>query len=56
MTTYWGGPACQKKDVSVQFWLLALFTVALVGLISFAVGQVWSMGEGGAAECYWGGG
>lgn len=44
-TTYWGGPACQKKDVSVQFWLIALFTVALVGLVSFAVGQVWSMGE-----------
>lgn len=44
-TTYWGGPACQKQDVSVQFWLIALFTVGLVGLVSFAVGQVWSMGE-----------
>ena len=45
LTTYWGGPACQKKDVSVQFWLIALFTVGLVGLVSFAVGQVWSMGD-----------
>lgn len=44
-TTYWAGPACQKKDVSVQFWLIALFSVAMVGLVSFAVGQVWSMGE-----------
>lgn len=44
-TTYWGGPACQKKDVSVQFWLIALFSVAMVGLVSFAVGTVWSMGD-----------
>lgn len=44
-TTYWGGPACQKRDVSVQFWLIALFSVAMVGLISFAVGQIWSMGD-----------
>ena len=29
----------------MQFWLIALFTVAMVGLVSFAVGQVWSMGE-----------
>ena len=44
-TTYWGGPACQKKDVSVEFWMIALFSVAMVGLISFAVGSVWSMGD-----------
>ena len=29
-TTHWGGPACQKKDVSAAFWLLAGLTVALV--------------------------
>ena len=44
-TTVWGGPACQKKDVSVQFWLIALFTVGLVFLVSFAVGTVYSMGS-----------
>ena len=44
-TTYWGGPACQKRDVSVQFWLIALFTIAMMGLVSFAVGSVWSMGD-----------
>ena len=44
-TTYWGGPACQKRDVSVQFWLIALFTIAMVGLVSFAVGSVWGMGD-----------
>lgn len=44
-TTVWGGPACQKKDVSVQFWLIALFTVGLIFLVSFAVGTVYSMGS-----------
>lgn len=44
-TTYWGGPACQKRDVSMQFWLIALFTIGMAFLVSFAVGSVWSMGE-----------
>lgn len=44
-TTYWGGPACQKKDVSVEFWMIVLFSVGLVGLVGFAVGSVWGMGE-----------
>ena len=43
-TTYWGGPACQKRDVSFQFWLIVLFTVGLVGLIGFAVGNLVTMG------------
>lgn len=43
-TTHWGGPACQKKDVSMSFWLIALFTVGLVFVVSFAVGQIYSMG------------
>ncbi|PPJ58488.1 hypothetical protein CBER1_05589 [Cercospora berteroae] len=44
-STVWGGPACQKKDVSVEFWLIALFTVAIIGLVSFAVGTIWEMGS-----------
>ena len=44
-TTNWGGPACQKQDVSVAFWLIALFTVGLIFLVSFAVGSVLSMGS-----------
>lgn len=44
-TTQWGGPACQKKDVSMPFWLLAGFTVLLVSLISFGVGQLITMGN-----------
>ncbi|KAK5674783.1 hypothetical protein LTS10_012519 [Elasticomyces elasticus] len=43
-TTYWGGPACQKKDISIQFWMLALFTVAMVFLIMFAIGTLMEMG------------
>lgn len=45
LTTYWSGPACQKKDISVEFWLITLFTIGLVGLVSFAVGNLLNMGE-----------
>lgn len=44
-TTNWGGPACQKKDVVMPFWLLAGFTVILVFLISWGVGLLLSMGN-----------
>ena len=44
-TTVWGGPACQKQDVSMAFWLIALFTVGMIFLVSFAVGSVMSMGS-----------
>lgn len=42
---YWGGAACQKKDVSGPFWLFAIFTVVLVGLVSWAIGMLFSIGE-----------
>lgn len=45
LTTNWGGPACQKKDISVQFWLIALFTVGMMFLVGFAIGEVWGMGD-----------
>nr|OQO15454.1 hypothetical protein B0A51_16794 [Rachicladosporium sp. CCFEE 5018] len=44
-TTTWGGPACQKRDVSVEFWLIVLFTVGLIFVVGFAVGTVWEMGS-----------
>lgn len=44
-TTYWGGPACQKRDVSVPFWMLAGLGTGLVFLVGFAVGEVWGMGK-----------
>lgn len=44
-TTKWGGPACQKKDVSVPFWLLAGFTIAMVTTVSWAIGLMFSIGQ-----------
>lgn len=44
-TMQWGGPACQKKNVVVPFWLLAGFTVLMVFLIGWGIGLLWTMGE-----------
>lgn len=44
-TTKWGGPACQQKDVSVPFWLLAGFTIAMVATVSWAIGLLFSIGQ-----------
>ena len=44
-TTRWAGNMCQKKDVSVPFWLLAGFTVGLVGVTTLAIGMLYSVGE-----------
>ncbi|CAK4033413.1 endoplasmic reticulum membrane [Lecanosticta acicola] len=44
-TTKWGGPACQKKDVSIEFWLIVLFTVGMIFVIGFAIGTIWEMGS-----------
>lgn len=43
--TYWGGGACQKEDVSGPFWLLATFTVVMVGIIGWSIGMMYSIGE-----------
>ncbi|CAK7229150.1 hypothetical protein SEUCBS140593_007149 [Sporothrix eucalyptigena] len=44
-TSSWGGNMCQKKDVSAPFWLITGFSVAIVGIISFAIGLLFSVGE-----------
>lgn len=44
-TIRWGGNMCQKKDVSIPFWLLTGFTIAIVGMITFAIGLLYSVGE-----------
>jgi hypothetical protein len=44
LTTYWGGAACQKRDVSAQFWIIAGFSALLVGLVAWAVGLMFSVG------------
>lgn len=43
--TYWGGPACQKKDISVQFWLFVLTGVTLAFLVSAGIGMLYTMGS-----------
>lgn len=44
-TVYWGGPACQKKDVSVPFFLLAGLSIALVGVVTWGIGLMASIGQ-----------
>lgn len=44
-TTQWGGPSCQKKDVSVPFFLLAGLTIGLVATVSWGVGLLYSIGQ-----------
>ncbi|MCJ1395107.1 hypothetical protein MMC18_007988 [Xylographa bjoerkii] len=44
-TTNWGGPACQKKDVSAPFFLLAGFTIFIVATLSWGIGLMYSIGE-----------
>jgi hypothetical protein len=44
-TTWFGGAACQKKDVAAPFWLLASVTVLLVSIVSMGVGMLFSMGS-----------
>ena len=43
--TYWGGPACQKKDISVQFWLFVGTGVILAFLVASGIGMLYSMGS-----------
>lgn len=44
-TTYWGGPACQKQDVSVPFWLFVTSGVLFAFLISGGIGLLYSVGS-----------
>jgi len=44
-TVHWGGNICQKEDISVEFWLITLFTVTIIGAVTFAIGLLYSVGE-----------
>lgn len=44
-TEHWGGAMCQKKDISVPFWLITGFTVTIIGAISFSIGLLFQVGE-----------
>jgi len=45
VTIYWGGAACSKQDISIQFWLLAGFSILLMGIVGWAIGLMFSIGE-----------
>ncbi|KAM3086107.1 hypothetical protein ACMFMG_000247 [Clarireedia jacksonii] len=40
-----GGAACQKVDVSGPFWLISISSIVLVGLVSWGIGMLYSIGE-----------
>ncbi|OJD35117.1 uncharacterized protein BKCO1_1900016 [Diplodia corticola] len=44
-TTYYGGPACQKKDVVMPFWLFTGFAVAMAFMLSYGIGLLYTMGN-----------
>lgn len=44
-TTFWGGPACQKKDVSSPFFLIAGITIVLVATVAWGIGLLFSIGQ-----------
>lgn len=43
--THWGGATCSKIDVSVPFWLFAGFTIGMLGIVSFALTMLYSVGS-----------
>jgi len=42
--TYWAGNACQKQDISVQFHLILIFTILMIGGITAVIAAMVSMG------------
>jgi hypothetical protein len=44
-TIYFGGPACQKKDIVMPFWLLTGLTIFLTSAIFWGVGLMYSVGS-----------
>lgn len=44
-TVQWGGSACERKDVSMPFFLFAGFGVFMTALVVGAVGMLYGMGS-----------
>jgi hypothetical protein len=42
---HYGGRACQKQDVSSQFWLLLVVSIFLIGIVSAGIGMLFGIGE-----------
>ncbi|QDS67799.1 hypothetical protein FKW77_006908 [Venturia effusa] len=43
-TTKFGGPACNKKDVVMPFWLIGGSSVLLIFIVAWGMGLLYSMG------------
>ncbi|KAK6533133.1 hypothetical protein TWF281_007288 [Arthrobotrys megalospora] len=44
-TTYWGGNACQKKDISVPFVLFVTFTIGMLLAVGWTINKMIDMGN-----------
>lgn len=42
---HWGGPACQKKDISSPFFLIAGVSILAIVMVGSAVGMLFGMGQ-----------
>ncbi|RAL60473.1 hypothetical protein DID88_000248 [Monilinia fructigena] len=40
-----GGSACQKTDISGPFWLIFISSLVLVGIVSWGIGMLYSIGD-----------
>lgn len=40
-----GGWACHKEDISASFWLIAIPSIVLAGLVAWGIGLLYSIGE-----------
>lgn len=45
-TMQWGGPACQKRDISSPFFLIAGISILVVVAIGASVGLLFNVGQG----------
>lgn len=41
----WGGPACEKRDISVPFFQIAAVGILLTGAIATAIGMLFNVGQ-----------
>ncbi|PGH02979.1 hypothetical protein AJ80_08770 [Polytolypa hystricis UAMH7299] len=44
-TVQWGGPACQKADISTPFFMIASFTILLVMAVTWGISLLFSIGQ-----------
>jgi Domain of unknown function (DUF3844) len=44
-TVQWGGPACQKEDISTQFFLLGTITVLVILAVAGGISMLFSVGQ-----------